>query len=36
MASESIIVFESGQDDQEIAETTTCCTNAQAALRAAS
>jgi len=33
MSSESIIVFESGQGDQEIAETTTCCKSAQAALR---
>jgi hypothetical protein len=33
MVSESIIVFEIGQDDQEIAETTTCCKTTQSALR---
>jgi len=33
MSSESIIVFETGLDDQEIAETATCCKTSQAALR---
>ena len=36
MSNESIIVFEIGQDDQEIAETTTCCKTTQAALRVVS